>query len=68
MPNGETELTRTLTERDPLVRLNRVEMQLRLERHLAELRQDRMWQKSCHDALKRLYGIKSMIVRRRQKR
>jgi hypothetical protein len=57
------EPTRTLLERHPLVRLNRVAQHLRLERMLAEQRKDWARARDCKSALNSIYGLKSIIVR-----
>jgi hypothetical protein len=62
------EVTRTLTERHPLVRLNRVAQHLRLERLLAEQRKDWARARDCKSALGSIYGCKSMLVRKVAKR
>lgn len=65
MPTGKTELTRTLTERHPLARLNRIAIHLRLDRHLAELRKDWAHAGDCKSALNSIYGLKSVLVRQK---
>jgi hypothetical protein len=59
------EVTRTLAERHPLVRLNRVAQYLRLEKMLAEQRKDWARARDCKSALSSIYGLKSTLVRKK---
>lgn len=57
------DVTITLTERHPLVRLDRVVMQLNLEKLLSEKRGDKDWMDACEAGRRRIFGLKSILVR-----
>jgi hypothetical protein len=56
-------VTRTLTNRHPLVSLNRVAIHLRLEKHLATFRKDKEYWRDCDVALRTIHGLKVRLGR-----
>jgi|HubBroStandDraft_1064217.scaffolds.fasta_scaffold01201_27 hypothetical protein len=61
-------VTITLTERDPLVRLDRVGYHLRSEKMLADMRKDIRWSLACQSGVHRVNGLKSSIVKCRSEK
>lgn len=57
------DVTRTLTERHPLVTLERIAQYLRMEKTLAEMRKDWRWHSACGAGLHCVFSRKSVIVK-----